>query len=271
MTNNNVSDLDDTHKIFSTLASGVSVLGLTGLVLSLLINGLIFRIWGLNFFEIASPADLVMSGANTISVITILTLIIVLFSLAYSRFLSYIDRSQLPARHRYRNKMLRDFYPFVYLMAMIGLAALAHPKIDSLFPTYTATHEERGILEYAPLAELFLYTVWIHFAIGKQDSIFFNKVKRYTRNPVVVIIVISSLIVAHTVTIALEDVPNWYVIRSDANCSKPLAVVWLGTDAVVARCGDLSSPSYVGSNFLIFTRSDVLIRSIGDGKNAQTH
>lgn len=215
--------------IFRVVIDSTAFIGAVGFVLSLILNAIVFGMWGINYFQVAAAEDVILSG---IMIAVFLIAIIIAMTATTFVLLNAVmflrDRMEgwpsllrqvvsiivyvtvallvlLPNRHRIANFMDSDDIPANEIVVVTGLGFYCASILIMLFP-----HIRRS----ANLLRIFI-SVFLAFsvALALYVALAIGKVGMHALTP---------------------------IIYKEASCAKgePALVLWSGRDRFVYRCPD---------------------------------
>jgi hypothetical protein len=260
----------------SFAANLVAVITILGAILSLVINGVIFALWGLNFYAIASPADIVMSGASLVVTAVILTLIVIAVGLPLGIMSYRVDRATQTLMVPRAEKVLFRAYQFGWgtrwsskrrAYKLMRLTLNIHFQTSLSFFLFLITSVAMALLgqwiavfSMVILQGISLGTLVSHFVfVGKID--WSEKEKSLRRSSYLASAFLFIIASELTIFYAVERTPRLIAIVPDQPCNAQLGVVWMGTESLVLRCGPLDKPFRYSDNFIIVSRENVRLKS----------
>jgi hypothetical protein len=244
------------------IASLASVAVLIGGVLSLIANGVIFWIWGLNFFQIASPSDLIMSG----SLIAGWLILVICGTIVFSLIPAFISFSLDMITHR----VVKQYLPNSIIVSGKGVFSGSF-QLSVIYLIMTCAFCYMLIFDYWSWP-------WVRFlAFGTAFAI------AYTLIPIIIsniteiespreFLIRRAIIVATFLLIACTELVIYFAVNTHPTmvgkvdglrCFAPLRVVWVGTETVVLRCGPNYRPVRSTDHFFIVARDSVMLEKAG--------
>ncbi len=256
---------DSIKEKLPTLVNIVTVLGSLGLIGSIYVNGLVFRIWGINFFDVASPTDLVLSGANIISICVMMLMIIVLGSYPLSlmnnllfRIISSGDSAIKP--------IAIDLIPYTILTFVVALPllSLSFPEHipDIIFTFYESNNKLPAWYMLVGYVLIFVFSFYFLLISLKHQSRIFRRIGAISRSWQFPIVLGFLSATTFTCIYAFLAVPKWEIAGVQHNCKSQLIALWIGSETVVARCDDAKSRVVDSKHYMMIPRDGLKFHSI---------
>ena len=226
----------DLEKTFRVTAEISSVALLIGFVASAAINQIVFASWGLNFVSFAAPSDVIMSGIGFL-LDTGLPMFIAIVTLIAPDYFGW----------RYKD---HPILRWAILAGMLAVAVFLALFLQGIAERANAARESFGGPEFS---DAYLVTVLVlSLAIAMPCLMYAraNRVGRMEGRPKAVFyavlaasVVFGALSLANIVKLradlGYQRVLSNLQSPSEGRCSEADSIVlWLGSEWVVARCGE---------------------------------
>ena len=234
----------------------------------MLINGFLFSLWGLNFFQIAAPSDILMSGAQMAIYVLFISIILGINSFISHRYFRVVI-DKIHSSKSIKSLFLKDVIPIFIIFTLLTIAALWIPIALSL-----NAFDLRDLLDTKSIPSIWLaismavlsifVTIYIHLATSYHNTVRFVKLKARLRKPVVVGLTALVFAFACVGIYALAAKPDWEVFGHSGHCDEKFTAIWLGAESIVARCGDADEPIYQSDSFYVIPRRAIYLVKIGE-------
>ena len=234
-----------------------------GLVSTLAINGVIFRIWGMNFFQVANASDILLAGANVLSITFLATIGIILLSLPFT--LLFWSQQKIHSRSWRKNaepKLESEVRPYILLLfsTVLGVSLfLVGHRLNWFWP-HGKNHDTEWwtpyIAVFLVLESVFLAVVLTIFR-SKFSSEALAKIKIFIHSPVFLFSLSIILILANSSIYAVLAKPDWRILNADYDCEQTLVVLWIGSETVAAHCGNIDDRIYETEQVILLPRNDL--------------
>jgi len=244
-------------------STAAAALGLLGLLFSMVVNGVVFRIWGLNFYTVASPSDVLMSGAN---IVTWMALLVVLLAALFHSASLYMSRmaKRLDPQKRFKYVIVHDLFPFAFIsFAFLSATASVYLSGEYGLPAVGSTEDRPPTWFFVSfLAAAIIGIASVHLIRIDPRSDQFRFLKKVVSTRVYTIVSLTLLFGLMILWYALLSKPGWIIEGGNITCSEELTAAWIGSETVVARCGNRVTPTYQSEELVVIPRSDLVFYRI---------